>query len=477
VSTRARSALAVALAALLAGCAVGPDFKEPAPPAGDRYVPGPAPADSDAQRFIAGQPVRERWWTAFGSAALDELVAQAFAANPSLASADAALRAARENYFAARASFLPTVTAGAAASRNRNAVQILSPTLTSGTALFSLYTANVDVAYTVDVFGAVRRATEGAGALAEVARAQRDATYLTVAGNVVTAAIQEAGLAAQVEATERSLAAARDSLAILERQFALGAVGRLDVAAQEAALAQLEATLPPLVRQREAARHLIAVLTGRLPGDATRPALALDSLSLPAEIPLGVPAELVARRPDVRGAAATLHAATAADGVAIANLLPSIAINGTIGSSSTAVAELLKSGTGFWSVGASLTQTLFAGGALVHRKRAADAALDQAAADYRTAVLGAYQNVADALRAVETDAAMHAAAARAERSAAESLAIVKRQLELGGVGYLSLLAAEQSLQQARLARVAAASARLADTAALFQALAGPVEPR
>jgi NodT family efflux transporter outer membrane factor (OMF) lipoprotein len=472
-----RAGTALALAALLGGCAVGPNFKEPPPPRGEHFVPGPAPADSDAQRFIDGQPVRERWWTAFGSDALDALVEQAFAANPSIASADAALRVARENYFAERANLLPTVTAGGAASRNRNAVQVLSPTLSSGTALFNLYTAEVNVAYTLDVFGAVRRATEGAGALADVARAGRDATYLTVVGNVVTAAIQVAGLSAQIEATEHSIAAARDSRAILERQYELGAVGRLDVAAAEAALAQFEATLPPLTRQREATRHLIAVLTGRLPADAVGPELTLDSLRLPAEIPLGVPAELVTRRPDVRAAAATLHAATAADGVAIANLLPAIAINGTIGSSSTAVADLLKSGTGFWSIGASLTQTLFAGGALLHRKRAADAALDQAAADYRGAVLGAYQNVADALRAVEADAATLAAAARAERSAAESLVIVTRQLELGGVGYLALLAAQQALAQARLTRVAAASARFADTAALFQALAGPVERR
>ncbi len=461
----------------LAACAVGPDFKEPAPPATDRFVPGAPPKDSDAQRFVAGQPVPERWWTLFGSPALEAHVARAFAANPSIASAEAALRSARESYYAQRASFLPTIGGGLAASRNRDAVQVLSPTLTSGSALYNLYTANVNVSYSLDVFGGVRRATEQSAALADLAKAERDATYLTVAGNVVTAAIQEGVLAEQVAATERAITAARESLAILERQFAAGAVARLDVAAQETALAQLQATLPPLARQRAAASHLLAVLEGRLPADAPDAPLALAGLTVPGEVPLGVPAELVARRPDVRAAAANLHAATAADGIAIANLLPSISLSGTIGSSSTALADLLKSGTGFWSAGADLTQTLFAGGALVHRKRAADAALDQAGADYRSAVLGAYQNVADALRALEADAAALDAAARAERSAEESLAIVRRQLESGGVGYLALLSAEQAFEQARLARIAAVGARLADTAALFQALAGPAAPR
>jgi NodT family efflux transporter outer membrane factor (OMF) lipoprotein len=467
----------LALGALATACAVGPNYRPPPPPHTERYVPGSAPVSSDAQRFLDGQPVPARWWTGFGSDALNALVERAFAANPSIASAEAALKVGRENYLAERGSYFPTATGSASAIRNRDAVQVLSPTLSSGAAVYNLYTAQVGVSYALDVFGGVRRAVEASEAQAEVAREQRDATYLTVAGNVVVAAVQLAGLAEEVAATEQAVGFARDSLAILNRQFELGAVGRLDVAAQEAALAQLEATLPPLVRQREAARHLLAVLTGALPGDAGDPGITLAALKLPPEVPLGVPAELVTRRPDVRAAAANLHAASAADGVAIANLLPQIAISGTIGSSSTAIGDLLKSGSGFWSVGASLTQTLFAGGALVHRKRAADAALDQAAADYRGTVLGAYQNVADALRALEADGATLNPARRAEQSAAESLAIVRRQLELGGTGYLALLAAEQALEQARLTRIAAEGAQLADTAALFQALAGPATPR
>ncbi len=471
--------LGTAFAALLvlAACAVGPDFKRPAAPEADRFVPGATLADSDAQRFIAGAPVPARWWTAFHSPAIDALVEEAFAANPSVAAAQAALRQARENYLAQRSSFFPNVGAGAGASRNRNPVSVLAPTLTSGAPLYNLYTADVSVSYTLDVFGGNRRATESQRALAEASRFQLDATYLTVAGNVVVAAVQQAGLGAEVAATERAIGFERDSLAILKKQFDLGGVDRLDVAAQETALAGLEATLPPLRRQLQATRHLLATLTGHLPADAAPEVVALDGLTLPAEVPLGLPADLVNRRPDVRAAEAELHAATADDGVAIANLLPAITLNGNIGSSATALDQLLKSGTGFWSAGANLTQTLFAGGQLLHRKRSVDAALDQAAANYRATVLAAFQDVADSLRALESDAAVLEASTRAERSADEGLAIVRRRQELGGVNYLVLLGAEQAAEQTRIARLSAATARLADTATLFQALAGATERR
>jgi NodT family efflux transporter outer membrane factor (OMF) lipoprotein len=458
----------------LGACAVGPSFKRPAPPRVDHYLPGAPAADTDAQRFIEGRPVPANWWTEFRSPDLDALVAEALSANPTVAAAQAALRQARESYAAQRGIYFPTVAANVAATRNRDAVNVLSPTLTSGEALYNLYTAGVGVSYTLDVTGGNRRAVEAFAAMADSSRYQLDATYLTVAGNVVVAAIQQAGLAAQLAATEHSIALARECLDILRHELELGAVAELDVKVQDAALAQLQGTLPPLRRQLEATRHLLAVLTGRLPADAPANLLQLSALSLPAEIPLGLPAELVNRRPDVGAAEAQLHAATAADGVAIANLLPQIAITGNIGSSATAIAEILKAGTGFWSIGASLSQTLFAGGALTHRKRAADAALDQAGAEYRVAVLGAFQNVADTLRSLDTDGAALEAAERAQRAAAESLAIVRRQLDLGAVTYLALISAEQTYQQATLAEIAARTSRFADTAALYQALAGPI---
>lgn len=473
----------VGLGACLWLCAcVGPNFHRPAPPPVDRYTAEALPPETvsakgpggAAQRFLAGGEVPRDWWTRFGSEELDALVDEALRANPSVHAAAAALRQAQENTAAQRGSYYPTVQAGFDATRQRNAVGVLAPSLASGTALYNLYTPQVTVSYVPDFFGANRRQVESLAALAEASQYQLDATYLTLTANVVTTAIQEAGLRAEISATERVIALERDSLAVLRRELELGAVAEGDVYAQEAALAQLETTLPPLRRQLQTARDALAVLTGRLPADYTPLRFELDQLVLPPDLPLGIPSQLVERRPDVRAAEAQLHAATAQVGVAIASLLPQVTITGDVGSSATAMGDLFKAGTGFWTVGASLTQTLFEGGTLIHRKRAADAALDQAGALYRSAVLTAFQNVADALHALATDADTLAAASRAEEAAQKSLDVVRHQLELGSVSYLALINAEQAYQQALISLTQARANRYADTAALFQALGGSI---
>jgi NodT family efflux transporter outer membrane factor (OMF) lipoprotein len=326
------------------------------------------------------------------------------------------------------------------------------------------------------VFGANRRAVESLAAQAEASRFQLDATYLTLTANVVTTAIQEAGLRAEVAGTAQVIALERESLAVLRRELELGAIAEADVYAQDAALAQLEGTLPPLNKQLHQARDQLAVLTGHLPADFKPDPLQLDKLTLPTDLPLGVPSQLVERRPDVRAAEAQLHAATAQVGVAVANLLPQVTITGDIGSTATLFSDLFKPGSGFWSIGANATQTLFAGGALMHRKRAADAALDQAAAQYRSAVLTAFQNVADSLHALDTDADAMIAASRAEQAAQKSLGVAHHQLELGSVSYLALVTSEQTYNQAVVSLAQARANRYADTAALFQALGGSVSP-
>jgi NodT family efflux transporter outer membrane factor (OMF) lipoprotein len=250
----------------------------------------------------------------------------------------------------------------------------------------------------------------------------------------------------------------------------------LDVYAKEVALAQLEASLPPLDRQLRQTRDLLAVLTGRLPADLPPLRFELYALKLPTDLPLGIPSQLVERRPDVRAAEAQLHAATAQVGVTIANLLPQLTITGDIGSTATLVSDLFKLGTRFWSIGANASQTLFEGGTLIHRKRAADAALDQAGALYQSAVLTAFQNVADALHALDTDAAAIVAASLAATAAKQSLDVVRRQLELGSVSYLALVTAEQSYQQATISLTQSRVNRYLDTAALFQALGGSISP-
>ncbi len=475
--------LSVALGACMLPCAcVGPNFHRPPAPRVDRYTAealapetvsakGPGGA---AQRFLAQGDVPRDWWTRFGSEELDALVAEALRANPSVHAAAAALRQAQEITAAQRGSYYPTVQAGFDATRQRNAVGVLAPNLASGTALYDLYTPQVTVSYVPDVFGANRRQVESLAALAEASSYQLDATYLTLTANVVTTAIQEAGLHAQISGTERVLALERESLSVMRRELQLGAIAEGDVFAQDAALAQLEGTLPPLQRQWQAALDSLSVLTGHLPADYQAPRFELDQLVLPADLPLGIPSQLVERRPDVRAAEAQLHSATAQVGVAIASLLPQVTITGDVGSTATAMGDLFKPGTGFWSVGASLTQTLFEGGTLIHRKRAADAALDQAGALYRSAVLTAFQNVADALHALTADADALAAASRAEEAAQKSLDVVRHQLELGSVSYLALINAQQTYQQAQISLTQARANRYADTAALFQALGGSI---
>jgi NodT family efflux transporter outer membrane factor (OMF) lipoprotein len=483
MTRRAGCLCVIALGAALGAC-VGPSFHRPAAPSVERFIPGPlqsavaegADSAGTAQRFLMQQDVPKNWWVLFGSRQLDDLVEQALRANPDVTTAQAALRQAMENAAAQRGNYLPTVQGAFGASRNRDATGVVQPTLQSGTPVYSLYTPQVTISYMPDIFGANRRAVESLAAQAEASRFQLDATYLTLAGNVVTTAIQEAGLRAQIAATERVIALERESLTLLRRQLELGAIAEVDVYAQEAALAQLEGTLPPLNKQWFQAQDQLAALTGHLPADFAAASLELEQLTLPMDLPLGVPSQLVERRPDVRAAEAQLHSATAQVGVAIANLLPQVTLTGDLGSTATLLSDLFKPGTVFWSIGAGASETLFDGGTLIHRKRAADAALEQAASQYRSVVLTAFQNVADALHALDSDDQMLTAAAHARDAADKSLAVSRRQLELGSVGYLALLNAQQAYQQAEISWVQAEMNRYVDTAALFQALGGAIAP-
>lgn len=463
----------------LAAC-VGPNFHRPAPPAVAGYTADePAAANSGApaaQRFLLQAEVPKNWWLLFGSAEIDGLVDQALQANPDVLSAQAALRQALENTAAQRGSYAPVVQGTFDASRNRDAVGVLAPNLSSGTPVYSLFTPQVSVSYAPDIFGANRRRVESLAAQAEAARYQLDATYLTLTANVVTAAIQEAALREQIDATTKVITLERESLDVLKRELQLGAIAEADVYAQEAALAQLEASLPALHRQLDQTHDQLAVLTGHFPSEFKPLDMRLERLTLPMDLPIGVPSQLVERRPDVRAAEAQLHAATAQVGVAITDMLPQFTITANAGSTATALGDLFKAGTGFWSVGANASQTLFAGGTLLHRKRAADAALDQAGAAYKSSVLTAFQNVADALHALSNDADALYAASRAEQAADRSLGVARHQLELGSVSYLTLLIGEQTYQQALISEIQARANRFADTAALFQALGGSITP-
>jgi NodT family efflux transporter outer membrane factor (OMF) lipoprotein len=330
----------------------------------------------------------------------------------------------------------------------------------------------VSIGYATDVFGGNRRQVESLTAQADSQRFQLEASYLTLTSNVVTTAIQEASLRSQIAATFSIIKIETEMLDQLRRQFELGYVTGLDVAAQEAALAQVQQTLPLLQKQLSQTRDLLVALAGRFPNEELEEKFAFAALSLPQELPVSLPSKLVDQRPDVRAAEEQLHAASAQVGVAVAAMLPNITLSANLGSTATGIGQLFTAGTGFWSLAGSVAQTVFDGGTLLHKKRAAEAGLDQAEAQYRCTVIAAFQNVADTLHALQSDADGMKAAAAFEQAAKRSLELANRQFELGYVNYLLLLSAEQAYQQAVINLIQAKANRFADTAALFMALGG-----
>ena len=468
---------------LMAGCAVGPNFQRPAAPAVGGYTVRPLSTTAssahvpggEAQHFVTGSDIAGDWWTLFHSPPLNDLIERALTNNPDLKAAQAALSAAHENVLAQRGVYYPSLGAGFAASRQK-ASAILAPVpnypVVPQEFQFSLFTPQVSVSYVPDVFGANRRSVEAMKAQAQGARYQLAATETTLTANVMVAAIQAAAVNAQMDATRELIGINSNMVQILKYQYVKGYASRLDLAAQESQLAQVAATLPPLRKQAAQLRDLLAVLAGRFPNQAPAEKIELSSLHLPQDLPVSLPSQLVAQRPDVLQAEANLHAASAQIGVAIANRLPNITLTANAGSTALAIDQVFTSGTGFWGLGAAALAPLFQGGTLLHQERAAKAACVQAAEQYRSTVLTAFQNVADTLAALEQDADALKAAATAAQAAKVTLDLAQRQWLDGYAGYLPLLSAEQAYQQARFNLVQAQADRFADTAALFQALGG-----
>jgi NodT family efflux transporter outer membrane factor (OMF) lipoprotein len=469
----------VTAASMVAACAVGPDFERPAAPETDRYSRGPlatrtsssdAPA-GQAQHFDPGKEIPAQWWKVFRSPKLNALIERSIKANPTLEAAIGALRVAQENTYAQEGKFFPFIQASYLPSR-QSAAQVLSPPLNSPATVFNIHTAQVTVAYTFDVWGLNRRTVESLQALTDSQKFQVEAAYLTLTTNLVLAAIQEASLRAQIDATNKLIALNTKSLDIFRRQLAAGYENRIDVAAQEALLAQIKATLPPLRKALAVQRDLITALSGRFPSEEPPETFVLAALHLPEDLPVSLPSKLVEQRPDVRSAEELLHSSGAVIGVATANMLPNFTMSAVGGYTSTQLVGLINPMNQFWTLAGSATQVVFDGTTLLHQKRAAEAAYDQAAAQYRFTVIAALQNVADTLRALQNDADALRATREFERAAKISLDLVTDQMEKGYANILLLLNAQITYQNAVLARVQAQAARYADTAALFQALGG-----
>ena len=378
----------------------------------------------------------------------------------------------RPRTLAGRGAFAPQISAGASITRQQDPSAALAPVPSNDAFLYTLATPSLSVSYVPDVFGLNKRTVEAAAAEEQASRYQMLAVHVTLTSNIVQAAVQEASLEDQVDTTNELIGINRQILGLLQYQQSDGYVAGTDVVAQQAQLAQLEATLPPLVKQRDQQRNLIAVLTGRYPGQAPGDRFTLASLTLPSDLPLTLPSTLVEQRPDVLQAQANMHVASAQIGVATANRLPNITLTGNAGSTALAIGKVFGPGTGFWNVGASLLAPIFDGGTLLHQQRAARAAYQQTAAQYRGTVLTAFQNVADTLVALEQDAQTVKATSAAVDAAKASLELSRLQYKDGYAAYLAVLNAEQAYQQARLSLVQAEADRFTDTAALFQALGG-----
>ena len=491
-----------ASAGLLAGCAAGPEYVRPALPTVAKYATLPATTESvsaptgAAQHFSNTAAVRTDWWSLFSSPELNDLIRKAFAASPTVEAANAALAAAQENVYAQKGFFYPTLQANYTPARNKIAgnlggnspgVQgdgsVISTTSNASAAeggappfnapvIYNFHTAQLTVGYTPDVFGANRRQVESAEAQARYQQFQLDATYTTLAANVVAAAIQEALLRKQIDSTREIIDANEKAVELVHRQWKAGYASRLDVSIQESALAQAKQQLPPLRKQFEQTRDLLRTLVGGGPDLALSDTFDLASLQLPEELPLSLPSQLVEQRPDVRAAEEQLRAASAQIGVAAANRLPQFSIDGAVGGAASHFSQMFWSSGQFFNLAANITVPLFDGGTLRHRQRGAEEAYRQSAAQYRATVINAFQNVADTLHAIHSDAQALQAAVEVERTARVSLELIRRQLNRGYVDRLALIGAEQTYRQASLSVAQARAARLGDTVALFQALGG-----
>jgi NodT family efflux transporter outer membrane factor (OMF) lipoprotein len=456
---------------------VGPDFMEPAAPIVSGYTARSlSPTDESAalggasQTLRIGEDIDAAWWRLFRSKEINALVVEAVRNHPDLAAAQAALRQARETALADGGALLPQASASDSVTPQRTSAAQIGQ---NGPATnFTLYNVSAPISYTPDLFGGARRRIESDEAAAEYQRFELEATFLTLTANVITSAISDASYAAQIRVTRELIALQQKQLDLLQGQFSLGAVGQADVLSQKAQLAQTVAALPPLQKARAQNRNQLMAYLGRLPSQDHDEAVSLDGLHLPRVLPLTLPSRLVRQRPDIRAAEEQVHEASANVGVAIANMLPSVTLSASGGSQALAFSQLFGPQTTVASFENSVSQSLFDGGTLYRKKEAQKAAYEQAAYKYRSTVISAFQNVADALVAIKADAALLKAQIDAEKSAQASFDISTAQFSGGSTTYTTVLNAEQTLLNARTNRVKAEAARFADTAALFQALGG-----
>ena len=462
--------------AMLGGCAVGPDFVRPSPPDTDRYTRELRPkatvtADGQAQYFTPGAAIAADWWQLFKSVQLDAVVRKAIANNPSLQASEASLRQSQDNMRAGYGVFFPQIQAELDGSRQRT-TSLLQGSQTSGK-IFNLVTLSGSISYALDVFGGERRTVESLRAQTDYQFYETKAAYLILSANVVNTSIARAAYAAQIRATKQLIELENQQLHLTEAQVRAGTVSYANLLSIRSQIAANQASLAPLEQNISQAEHLLATLEGMLSSKVTLPDIGLTEFSLPVDLPVSLPSDLVNQRPDILSAEAQMHVASAKIGVTTAAMFPSLSLNGTYGVASLGNLSALSAASGrFWSVGPSVTTPVFQGTSLWYGRRAAIDAYQQSQANYRQTVLGAFEQVADSLKALEHDAEALQAQVKAKRASGEALKLLQVNYRAGMATYLDVLTADVQFHEATIAYLQAVAQRLQDTVALFVALGG-----
>jgi NodT family efflux transporter outer membrane factor (OMF) lipoprotein len=463
------------LLSALAGCAVGPDFVPPSAPQIDRYTAETDPkttleVDGVAQRFVPGAALEAAWWRLFSSKTIDDVVAEALAANATIAAAAASLRQSQDDLRAGYGVFFPSIEANAAATRQEySGLKVGQDTPAT---IFSLFTLSASVSYAIDVFGGERRTIEGLGAAVDSQQDALLAAALTISANVVNTMIAKAAYQAQLKATEDIVIIEREQVKLAEVKARAGTAPYANVLSIESEVDSIEATIPGLQQKIAQADDLLATLIGRTPTEWRAPDISFDDLVLPRDLPVSLPSAFVRQRPDILEAEANLHSASAGVGIATAALLPSLSLNAGYGVNNTATNDLFAKNASYWSFGANIAEPLFDGGTLWFHRKAAIAQLEQARASYRQMVLSAFAQVADTLRALEHDATALDAQNRAVQAAGEALHLVQSNYQAGLADYTNVLIADGQFYQAKISDLEARAQRYQDTVALFVALGG-----
>lgn len=465
-----------ALLVLAPACTVGPHYHSPAPPTVATYTPEAQPNTTVTSPGVAGSAqhlnpsmdIPAQWWTLFRSPELDRLVRDALANSPTLAQATARLKEAQEESNARTgATKYPAVNSNISAQREQVDLATFGVPFPSPPP-FGLLNGSVAVSYALDLFGANRRLVESLNAQVEYQSWQLQGARLMLAGNVVSVAIRQAQLRAQIDLTRQMLVLQQQQLDITEQRVQAGGLAQYNISQQRTLVEQTRATIPPLEQQLDMVNHQLAVLIGKSPGEAHIEAITLDKLRLPEELPASVPSSLVRQRPDIRAADALIHRASADVGVATANLYPQI----TLSASAGLVGTSFTSGGSVWNFGAALAQPVFNGGALRAEKRKAVAAYEEAGAAYQLVILQAFEQVANSLRAIDHDAQTLQARTEAAVQAAATYNMATQRYAAGGISQFSLLDAQRQYLQTSIDRTSSAASRYADSASLFQALGG-----